>query len=91
MSYYRLYFFGARTGHIDRFAEFEAPDDRGALALASEHEGAQPLELWCEHRKIARIEPNDGVSQILSRWRTNRTAAADRETESRPEVASQRS
>ena len=89
MSGYRLYFFKARTGHLDRFAEFEAPDDHGALALASEHEGAKPLELWCEHRRIARIEPNDGLSQILARWRASRAAAS--ETESRPESASQRS
>lgn len=83
MHCYRLYFFDFQTLHIDRFAQFEAPDDRGALALATEHEGANPLELWCGHRRIARIEPNDGLAQILSRWRASRAAASDRETESR--------
>ena len=28
MPYYRLYFMDPRSGHIDRFAEFQAPDDR---------------------------------------------------------------
>ena len=56
MSYYRLYFMDPRSGHIDRFAEFEAPDDRQASALAREHVGEYPLELWCERRKVHRIE-----------------------------------
>ena len=56
MSYYRLYFMHPDNGHIDRFAEFEAPDDRAAVALASEHLGENPLELWCERRKVGRIE-----------------------------------
>ena len=56
MSYYRLYFLHRFSGHIVRFAEFEAPDDGAALALAAEHEGDQPLELWCEHRKVKRFE-----------------------------------
>lgn len=57
MFYYRLYFMNARNGHIDRFAEFEAPDHEAAIALAAEHEGAQPLELWCQHTKVRRFEP----------------------------------
>ena len=79
MSCYRLYFFSPRSGHIDRFAEFEAPDDSEAMLLAREHEGDRPLELWCEHRRIARIEPKDGVSRILARWRAARVdhAVAD--------------
>jgi hypothetical protein len=88
MHCYRLYFFSARTGHIDRFAEFEAPDDHAARALATEHEGANPLELWCGHRRIARIEPNDGLSQILSRWRASHAAAAQRRSQARLEGAS---
>lgn len=57
MRYYRLYFMNPRNGHIERFAEFEAPDDEAAEALAAEHEGVQPLELWCLHRKVRRFEP----------------------------------
>ena len=57
MRYYRLYFMNSRNGHIERFAEFEAPTDDAAEALAAEHEGAQPLELWCLHRKVRRFDP----------------------------------
>lgn len=56
MLYFRLYFMSPRSGHIERFAEFEASDDIAAIALASEHEGHQPLELWCEHRKVKRFD-----------------------------------
>lgn len=56
MSCYRLYFLHCFSGHIVRFAEFEAADDDVALALATEHEGDQPLELWCQHRKVRRFE-----------------------------------
>lgn len=56
MLYYRLYFMHPHSGHIERFAEYEAPDDAAALGLASEHIGEAPLELWCEHRKVKRID-----------------------------------
>jgi hypothetical protein len=56
MQYYRLYFMHPHTGHIERFAEFEAPDHEAALALASEHVGENPLELWCDRCKVRRIE-----------------------------------
>ncbi len=73
MSYYRLYFISPGNGHILRFAEFEAPDDEAALSLSREHEGEMPLELWSKRRKIARIEPVDGVTRVLARWRGNRS------------------
>jgi hypothetical protein len=57
--YYRLYFIHPGNGRILRFAEFEAPDDAAAVALAAEHEGGQPLELWCRHRKVKRFEPRE--------------------------------
>lgn len=56
MLYYRLYFMNRYSGHIDRCAEFEAPDDGAALDLASEHIGESPLELWSGRRKVRRIE-----------------------------------
>ena len=56
MSYYRLYFMHPFSGHIERFAEFEAPDHQAATALAREHVGDHPLELWCGGHKVARIE-----------------------------------
>ena len=55
MLYYRLYFMHPHSGHIERFADFEAPDDAHALDLAGEHIGQCPLELWNEHRKVQRI------------------------------------
>ena len=54
--YYRLYFMNPISGHIERFADFEAPDDSAALSLAREHIGDNPLELWCGSRKVHRIE-----------------------------------
>lgn len=68
MTYYRLYFMSARTGHIIRFAEYEAPDDESATALAREQECDDALELWSHHRKVARIEAIDPVSRIVARW-----------------------
>ena len=59
MLYYRLYFMSARTGHILRFAEYEAPDDAAATALAGEQEGEHALELWCRDRRVAGFEPSD--------------------------------
>ena len=56
MNYYRLYFMHPMSGHIERFAEYEAPDDAAALDLAVEHAGEHPLELWSGHRKVKRIE-----------------------------------
>lgn len=56
MSCYRLYFLHPASGHIVRFAEYEAPGDAAAVAHATEHEGAHPLELWCQHRKVKRFE-----------------------------------
>ena len=53
---YRLYFMHPDSGHIERFAEFSAPDDQGAIALAGEHVGDHPLELWNEHRKVRRFD-----------------------------------
>ena len=59
MLYYRLYFMSARTGHIIRFAEYEAPDDACAMDLARSQQGEQALELWCQRRRVGRFEPSD--------------------------------
>ena len=56
MLHYRLYFMHPWTGHILRFTEFEAQDDLTAFALARPHIGNHPLELWCEGRKVRRID-----------------------------------
>lgn len=61
MLYYRLYFINPENDAIERFADFEAPDDAAALKLAHEHAGEQPLELWCRQRKVERLEPLAGA------------------------------
>jgi hypothetical protein len=62
MNYYRLYFLKSDLGGIERFAEFEAPDDDAALALAAEHEGEAPMELWCERRKVHSIRALSSIT-----------------------------
>ena len=66
MLYYRLYFMHAHTGHIERFAEFEAPDHASAIELAREHEGSMPLELWQGHDKVRRFEAVAGASRLMA-------------------------
>lgn len=56
MAYYRLYFMHPYSGHIERFVEFDAPDDQAAIAFARDHVGDHPLELWCEGRKVQWLE-----------------------------------
>ena len=56
MLYFRLYFFSPRSGHIVRFAEFEAPDETAAVALAESNPDGRPMELWCRHRKVATFD-----------------------------------
>lgn len=80
MLYYRLYFMCAKTGRIMRFAEYEAPADDAAMALAREHEGALALELWSGRRKVMRLEPSDPAAQTVTNWqlsRRGRTQSAD--------------
>ena len=69
VSYYRLYFMDAFTGHIERFEDFEAERDEEAVGRALDSEGVRPLELWNENRKVARIEPVSLSSQLLERRR----------------------
>ena len=57
VQHYRLYFMDRFSGHILRFADFEAPDDDAAAALAGEYVAENPLELWSGHRKVRRLEP----------------------------------
>jgi hypothetical protein len=56
LLYYRLYFLSQSNGRILRFAEFEALEDEAAIALAAEHQGTGPLELWCRQRKVKRFD-----------------------------------
>lgn len=62
MPYYRFYYMNQSSGHIERFEEFETPDDVEAVRTVSPSAGEQPLELWCENRKIQRFEATPLVS-----------------------------
>lgn len=55
MSYYRLLFMKDYGGPIVGVEEIAARDDVEAVRAASEHVGAQPLELWCDKRKVKRF------------------------------------
>ena len=67
MSYYRLYFMNGFSGHIERFEEFDAPDDTAAIAWAGTMKGPLSLELWCAQRKVTRIEAADLTSQLIAK------------------------
>jgi hypothetical protein len=54
MVYYRLYFMDRFSGHIEHFREFDAEDDRSAMAIAEGWRETQPMELWNRERKLMR-------------------------------------
>ena len=66
MAYYRLYFMSSFSGHIERFEEFDAPDDAAAVVLAKTKQGLLVLELWCSQRKVARVNAIDLASELLA-------------------------
>lgn len=78
MPYYRLYFMRPATSHIERFADFHAPNDEVAILLARDHEGPQPLELWCGQRKVKRLDPAGDTAAVLRAEPIRTSAAASR-------------
>ena len=63
MLYYRLYYFDRFSGHIDHFREFDAEDDKAALALAERWNDGRLMELWNRERRLKRWDnaaENDG-------------------------------
>jgi hypothetical protein len=52
VAYYRLYRLSPRDGRFIGFEEIDAADDVEAVRRASDHCGAQALELWCGKRKV---------------------------------------
>lgn len=69
MPEYRLYTMCPFTGHIQRFDDFLAGDDSAATTRAQRHEGDDPLEVWCGHRKVTRIEAVDVATRMIERRR----------------------
>lgn len=55
MSYYRLLFMKDYDGPVVGVEEIAARDDVEAVRAAAERVGPQPLELWCEKRKVKRF------------------------------------
>ena len=56
VAFYRLYFMGSGT-KIDRFHQFEAPDDEAAIRRAEMLHGARAMELWDGPRFVERWDP----------------------------------
>jgi hypothetical protein len=66
MPHYRLYFLNGRTGSIDRFEEFEAADDDGAMKRIEPRIGDQTLELWSGGRRVGRFDDALTISGLPS-------------------------
>lgn len=56
MSTYRIYFMDHFSGHITRFEEFGAVSNEAAIAVAEGLGADAPLELWCGHNKVYRLD-----------------------------------
>jgi hypothetical protein len=56
MVYYRLYQLRGPRNEVESFQEFEAADDRSAIALGESWQNLNPMELWSGHRKVRRWE-----------------------------------
>jgi hypothetical protein len=74
LPYYRLYFLDPETGHINRFEEYDASDDREALGLADRFADGKPIELWSGRRKVARLGAPEGPVGTRG-WAGGRAAA----------------
>jgi hypothetical protein len=55
MAKYRLLYFS--TNRLERWEEFEADTFVGAVQIASERAGDEPVELWSERGRIATFRP----------------------------------
>ena len=69
MPYYRLYFFDGDSPKITAVEELHAADDDAAVALCEAHRGPQPMELWCEARKVSVFEAVPGSARKSHRQR----------------------
>ncbi len=76
MTRYRLYFMSSRNGHIERVEDLLVGDDHEAIAAAKTLVADQPIELWCEHRKVHRFETP--ATALLERYVAHRARAAHR-------------
>ena len=70
MPLYRLYHMSPHDGHIRNFDDFEAANDEAALVFANGKLNAHPMELWEQHRKVARLEASTESDRVLKMWST---------------------
>lgn len=84
MNIYRLYYFQPRSHGLVRFADFDAPSDEAALALALEQVGELAMELWRDHQKLAELDATDVASRVIA---TRRKMTASHEPALRHEAA----
>jgi hypothetical protein len=66
MSYYRLLFMKAVDGPVVGTEEIAARDDVDAVRIASRKVGDQPLELWCDKRRVKQFAPVDRDGSAFS-------------------------
>ena len=69
MTPYRLYYFQPRSHGLVRFADFNAPSDEAATALALEEVGDLAMELWRDHQKLVEIDATDVASRVMAKRR----------------------
>jgi hypothetical protein len=69
MAVYRLYWMNSASGHIERVENITARDDVEAMEIGRGLSGEQPLELWCDGRKVYRFE-----TSTMERYRTDKIA-----------------
>ena len=78
MPVYRLYHMSPQDGHIRSFDDFEAANDEAALVFANGKLNAHPMELWEQHRKVARLETSTESNHVLKVWSKRATVSGDR-------------
>ncbi|CAA9524716.1 MAG: hypothetical protein AVDCRST_MAG23-511 [uncultured Sphingosinicella sp.] len=66
MSYYRLLFMKSFEGPVMGAKEIAARDDVDAVRIARSHVCEQPLELWCDKRKVKRFPPAEAPQSAFS-------------------------
>lgn len=78
MPIYRLYHMSSVNGHIDHFDDFEAVSDEAALLFARGKLNSHPMELWQEHRKVARLDASAEQNHVQKVWSRRETVSANR-------------
>ena len=70
--HYRLYFMNRVSGHIEAVEHIDAPDDGIAFNECLAFRGDRAVEVWCDTRKVGRVEARDLTQEMLERRRWER-------------------